>query len=106
MAFIAVDEDNFQEVLDEAFDNNQMVILKFGSEYCESCHALECELEDIDEEFDNVSVLTIDTDESMGLVERYQVHQLPTMVIYREKDMVVYHKKGVILSQDIEEYLL
>ena len=102
MAFIVVDEDNFQEVLDEAFEKNKITILKFGSEYCESCHALECELEDIDEEFDNVSILTIDTDESMGLAERYQVHRLPTMVIYRDRDTIVYHKEGVILSQDIE----
>jgi len=79
--------------------------LKFGSEFCELCHALECELEDIDEEFENVSVLTIDTDESPELAEKYQVFQLPTMVIYRDRDSIIYNKTGVILSQDIEEYL-
>jgi len=105
MAFLVVDEDNFQEVLEEVFSKNKIAILKFGSEFCELCHALECELEDIDEEFENVSVLTIDTDESPELAEKYQVFQLPTMVIYRDRDSIIYNKTGVILSQDIEEYL-
>lgn len=105
MAFLVVDEDNFQEVLEEVFSKNKIAILKFGSEFCELCHALECELEDIDEEFENVSVLNIDTDESPELAEKYQVFQLPTMVIYRDRDSIIYNKTGVILSQDIEEYL-
>jgi len=105
MAFLVVDEDNFQEVLEEVFSKNKIAILKFGSEFCELCHALECELEDIDEEFENVSVLTIDTDESPELAEKYQVFQLPTMVIYRDRESIIYNKTGVILSQDIEEYL-
>jgi len=105
MAFLVVDEDNFQEVLEEVFSKNKIAILKFGSEFCELCHALECELEDIDEEFENVSVLTIDTDESPELAEKYQVFQLPTMVIYRDRDSIIYNKTGVIPSQDIEEYL-
>ena len=105
MAFLTVDEDNFEEVLNEVFSKNKIAILKFGSEFCDPCHALEYELEDIDEEFDNVSVLLIDTDESPAIAERYRVFKLPTMVIYRDREMIVYHKEGVILSQDIEEYL-
>jgi thioredoxin 1 len=105
MAFIAVDGENFQEVMDEIFENNKIAILKFGSEYCESCHALECELEDIDDEYENVSVLSIDTDESPELAEQYEVYKLPTMVIYKDKDTLIYNKGGVILSQDIEVML-
>ena len=41
MAFLVVDEDNFQEVLEEVFSKNKIAILKFGSEFCELCHALE-----------------------------------------------------------------
>jgi len=41
MSFIQVDEMDFDEVLNEEFDKGQIVILKFGSEYCDACIALE-----------------------------------------------------------------
>ena len=105
MAFIEVDEDNFEQVLTEEFDKKQIVILKFGSEFCDPCHALDCELEDVDDEFKDVSVLMIDTDESPDLAEQYEVYQLPTMVIYKTRTHILYHKEGVILAQDINEII-
>jgi len=40
MAFIEVNEMNILAVMQEEFANKQTVILKFGSEWCEYCHAL------------------------------------------------------------------
>jgi len=105
VAFIEVDEDNFEQVLTEEFDKKQIVILKFGSEFCDPCHALECELEDVDDEFEDVSVLMIDTDESPDLAEQYEVYQLPTMVIYKNRTNILYNREGVILAQDINEII-
>jgi len=105
MAILEVDEENFQEEMKNAFEKKNIVILKFGSEYCESCHALECELEDIDEESDNVSVFAIDTDESPEIAEQYNVYALPTMVIYGDSDSIIYNQSGVILAQDIEQVI-
>lgn len=105
MAMIEVDEDDFLENLDVAFEKKNIVILKFGSEYCDSCHALECELEEIDENLENVSIFSIDTDESPEIAEKYQVYALPTMVIYKDSENIIYNKSGVILSQDIEQII-
>ena len=105
MAFIEVDEDNFEKILTQEFEKKQIVILKFGSEYCDSCHALECELEDVDDEFEDVSVLHIDTDESPSLAEQFDVFQLPTMIIYRSRASLLYHGEGVILAQDINKFI-
>ncbi len=105
MAFIEVDEVNFGEILDREFEKKQIVILKFGSEYCEPCHALECELEEVDDEFEDVSVLNIDTDESPSLAEQFDVFQLPTMMVYTSRDTLLYHGEEVILSQDINKII-
>ena len=105
MAFIEVNETDFSAVLAEEFSKQQIVILKFGSEWCEPCHALECELEDVDDDNENVSVLMIDTDESPDLTNRYDVYQLPTMVIYKNKNEMIYRGEGVMLAQDIEEII-
>ena len=105
MAFIEVDEENFGEILAREFEKKQIVILKFGSEYCEPCHALECELEEVDDEFEDVSVLNIDTDESPSLAEQFDVSQLPTMIIYTNRDTLLYYGEEVMLSQDINKII-
>lgn len=105
MAIVEVDEESFEEALQSAFYKKDTVIIKFGSEYCEPCHALECELEELDEEMDNVSILMVDTSESQDLAEQYDVFELPTMIIYKDSETVIYHKEGVILAPDIEKII-
>jgi len=105
MAYIEVDESNFQEVLSSEFDKGQMVILKFGSEYCDACIALDFELEEIDDKYDNISILEIDCSESEDLSQSYGIRQVPTMVIYENADSTLWHKEGVLLAQDIEKII-
>ncbi len=105
MAILEVDEDNFFQELSLAFEKKDTVIIKFGSEYCEPCHALECELEEIDDELENVSILMIDTSESQDLAEKYDVFELPTMLIYKDSETLIYHKAGVILAPDIKQII-
>ena len=103
MSFIEVDEMDFNEVLNEEFDKGQIVILKFGSEYCDACIALDFELEEIDDAHENVSVLEIDCAESEDLAQKYGVTQVPTMVIYENRNSTLWHKEGVVLAQDIKK---
>ena len=105
MSFIQVDETDFDEVLNKEFDKGQIVILKFGSEYCDACMALEFELEEIDDAHENVSVLEIDCGESEELAQKYGITQVPTMVIYENKNSTLWHKEGVVLAQDIEKII-
>jgi len=105
MAFLEVDETDFQQAIAQEFEKNNIVVLKFGSEFCDSCHALESELEDLEEENENVSVLIIDCSDSPDLAERYDVRKLPTMVIYKDGENMIYRGEGVLLSQDIEEII-
>ena len=101
MAIIEVDEESFQEELKDAFSRKEPVIIKFGSEYCEPCHALEFELEELDEELTTLSIIMVDTDESPELAEKYDVFALPTMVIYDINQQIIYNKEGIILAEDI-----
>ena len=105
MAIINVDEDDFNEVLDGEFAKNNIVILKFGSEYCDACIALDFELEELDDNNDNISILEIDCGDSEGLAHSYGVREVPTMVIYENKETKLWHKEGVMLAQDIQEII-
>ncbi len=102
MAMIEVNDQSISAVLDAEFEKGKVVILKFGSEWCDSCHALESELEDLEEESENISVLLIDTDETAELAGIYNIRALPTMLIYKSRDTLIYRGEGVLLAQDIE----
>ncbi len=105
MAIIEVDDTDFQETLDAEFNKGQIVILKFGSEYCDTCMALGFELEEITDKHQNISVLEIDCGESEQLTELYAIQQVPTMVIYKDKHTTLWHKEGVVLADDIENII-
>ena len=105
MAIVEVDEESFQKEINSAFEKKEIVVLKFGSEYCEPCHALECELEELDEELENVTILMVDTSESPSLAEQYDIFELPTMVIYKESETPILRYEGVMLAQDIEKII-
>lgn len=105
MALIEVDEDSFQQELENAFSKKEPVLIKFGSEYCEPCHALEFELEELDEELTNISIIMVDTDESPELAEKYDIFALPTLVIYDVNQQVIYNKEGIILAEDIKKII-
>ena len=105
MAIIEVEEENFQKVLKSAFEKKEPTILKFGSEYCEPCHALESELEELEEELKNITILMIDTDESPELAEEFDIFSLPTMIIYDTNQQVIYNKEGIILAEDITKII-
>jgi len=102
MAYIEVDEMDFDEKLQKEFEKGQIVILKFGSEYCDACLALDFELEEIDEKYENISILDINSPESPDLSEKYGVVMVPTMIIYENKNSTLWHKDGIVLAQDIE----
>jgi thiol-disulfide isomerase/thioredoxin len=105
MAIVEVDEENFQKEINSALEKNDIVVLKFGSEFCEPCHALECELEELDEELENITILMVDTSESPSLAEQYDIFELPTMVIYKESETPILRHEGVMLAQDIEKII-
>ena len=92
-------------MLSKQFEEKKTVILKFGSEFCDACSALGWELEDIDKYYDNISTLLIDCNDSQGLAESYDIYGLPTMIIYKDAQTMVYRGEGVLLSQDIKEII-
>lgn len=105
MALIEVNETNITTKLDEIFLKGHFLILKFGSQWCEPCHALEGELEDVDDDNEHISVLMVDCDESQELASQYNIRQLPTMLIYNPRREMIYRGEGVLLASDIEEII-
>ena len=103
--FEDVDITDFDQIMNTEFKKGNFVILKFGAEMCDACHALESELEDLEEENDNVSVLLIDCNDAQDLAEAYDIQEVPTMIILKSRQQIIYRGYGVLMSQDIEEII-
>jgi thiol-disulfide isomerase/thioredoxin len=105
MAQFEVDEENYQNIMDEEFSKGKIVILNFSSEFCQLCSALEMELDQLDDMIENVSIITIDCVNAQEIAEVYDISQFPTMIIYRKKDDIIHESEGVILAEDIQKII-
>ncbi len=105
MALFEVDDENFQKVMDQEFSKGKIVILKFGSEFCEACSALDMELEQLEEDNENISIISVDCDDSPEIAESFDVYQLPTMIIFKNRDDMIHETEGVTLCEDIQKII-
>jgi thioredoxin 1 len=105
MAIMEVDASDFNYELDMAFKRGDIVIIKFGSQYCDSCMALDFELEELDEKYDNLTILDIDTPSSEDLAEMYDIIEVPTMKIYKDEQTILFDGVGVVLAADLEKII-
>lgn len=105
MAYIEVDDNSFDETLSGELEKGQVVILKFYTEFCDACMGLDMELEDVDDDNENVSVIAIDCAECDFTAQRYGVTQVPTMIIIKDKDTTLLQREGIMLSSDIEDII-
>jgi thioredoxin 1 len=103
--FEDVDVTDFDQIMDAEFNKGNIVILKFGTQMCDACHALESELEDLEEESENISVLLIDCNEAQDLAEAYDIQEVPTMIILKSREELIYRNYGVLMSSDIEKII-
>ena len=64
-------------------DTHDIVLLKFTADWCESCKKYEHYINDL-----SVHVQEIDYDLNEDLVEEYEIQKLPTVVIFKNKNLV------------------
>ena len=105
MAIFEVDEDDFEEIKSQELEKGNFVVLRFGSEMCDACQAMEFELEELDESMDNISILYIDCNESEELTNIYDIQMVPTVIVFDKDNQIIFRYEGVILCRDIQEII-
>ena len=73
----------------------------FYADWCGPCKTQDPILEDLEEEYENVSFEKINVDEQQDVANEYQVRSLPTLIIENE-DGIVERFVGVTQAEDIE----
>lgn len=81
MAMIKIDEMNFAEVIGQG----QPVLVEFGAPWCVYCRRIEPALKKVAEQYaGKITVGAVNIDESPKLSEEYQIELVPTLVLFRD----------------------
>lgn len=69
--------------IDEAIKANDILLLKFTASWCDSCKKYEHYINDL-----KVSVFSVDVGLNEDLQEEYDINVLPTVLIYKNNNLV------------------
>ena len=78
------------------------VIYKVGAEWCGPCRQLKQELKD----FNLVPIIEIDADEDEIFCEKYNIKNIPVLLLCDENDNVAYKHVGFISKKELIEKII
>ena len=80
MAIKAITTDSFR---DDVLKTRKPVLIKFWAPWCGYCRALAPALESIEKQYESlISVGRVNFDTETALVRRYNIHALPTLLLF------------------------
>lgn len=86
MSVLKLTSENFEE---EVKKSNKTVIVDFYADWCGPCKMMSPVIDNIAEELgDSVKVGKVNTDENMDLAEEYGIMSIPTIMIFKDGQVV------------------
>ena len=85
MAAIHVTKDTFQQ---EVLESKIPVLVDFWAEWCGPCEMVLPIVEELGEEITDVKICKVNVDEQMELAKQYRVMSIPTLMVFKDGEMV------------------
>ncbi len=99
---VTIDADNFEQ---EVLQDEQVVLVDFGAEWCPPCKAIAPAIEELATEYEGVAkVGKLDVDENKSLAERYAIGSIPTLLFFRDGE-VVDRIQGLVPKSELDRKL-
>lgn len=75
--------------LKELLDNEGLTLVDFYATWCQPCQMMHPILMETKQHFgDRLRIVTIDIDKNKDFAAQYQVHAVPTLMIFRKGELV------------------
>ena len=81
----AVTDDSFKS---DVIDQSGAVLVDFWAPWCGPCRVLHPVLEEINDERDDLQVVSVNIDENQQTAAQYEVMSIPTMIRFKDGNMV------------------
>lgn len=81
MSYIEITKDNFEE---KVLKNEQTVLLDFWATWCGPCRMVAPIIEEIADEYDEITVGKVNVDEQPELAGAFSITSIPTLVVVKE----------------------
>ncbi len=99
---------NLEDFEEEVLNSSKVILVDFFATWCGPCKMLSPILEEISEIKENFDIAKIDIDENTELAEKYGIESVPTMIIFKDGEILnrivgLYGKNEII--EMVEKYL-
>lgn len=100
MTPLVLTEDNFNQTIEAS----PFIIIDFWADWCAPCKQFAPVFEAAAAKHGNIVFAKIDTDAERGLTNAFNISSIPTLIIIREKIMVV-RETGSLPSAELEKLI-
>ncbi len=80
------------------------VLVDFYADWCGPCKMMEPILDEIDNEYDDIEILKVNTDNFMSIAREYKIMSIPDLKIF-ENGKVIKEKSGFMTKDELLKFL-
>ena len=88
-------DENSEDEFNSIVNNNGKVFLDIFTQWCGPCKRVKPIFQELSLEYDDIKFLSIDLDQNRWIGEKYDVHAIPTFLMFKDGGMIYKHLGGM-----------
>lgn len=81
-----------------------LILVDFYADWCGPCKMMDSVLEDVDNEYDDIKILRVNTDNFMSIARDYKIMSIPAFKIF-ENGKVIKETTGFMTKEELLKFL-